>query len=172
MRMRRGRAPAPILATASAAVTPPNRRPAIVLACARNAVLGAAAAVLASACAAPGQRALVGTWVSDAARTLESMRATPGIPDDARRRLEADYYGHLVLEYRARTVRAYFDNSNYDSGRRPYSVVSADSERVVTSEWNELLGEFEESTAFRDGQCIFGLAADWGFREYFCPPER
>jgi hypothetical protein len=74
-----------------------------------------------------------------------------------------------VIEYRAATVRAYFDNGNYDSGRRPYRMLSAGPERIVTSEWNELLGRYEESVTYRDGACIFGLSADWGFREYFCP---
>jgi hypothetical protein len=137
-------------------------------------ILRLAAATLALAacgCAGQTQRALVGVWRSDAARTLESMLATPGIPDATRRTLEADYYGHLVLEYRVETVRAHFDNEDYDSGRRPYRVLSAGPERVVTSEWNEILLEFEETTTYRDGECIFGLAAEWGFREYFCPFE-
>lgn len=138
---------------------------------ARRGALVAGVVACASGCAAPPQRALVGAWKSDAPRTVASMRATPGIPEDTRRALEADYYGHLVLEYRVDTVRAYFDNSDYDSGRRPYQVLSADAERIVTNEWNELLGEFEESTTYRDGECIFGLAPDWAFREYFCPFE-
>ncbi len=137
----------------------------------RAALAVAAVIGLACGCAATEQRALVGVWKSDAPRTVASMRATPGIPEDIRHALEADYYGHLVLEYRAGTVRAYFDNRDYDSGRRPYRVLSADDERVVTSEWNELLGTFEESTAYRDGECIFGLAENWAFREYFCPFE-
>ena len=81
--------------------------------------LAAGVIACASGCAAPQQRALVGVWKSDAPRTVASMRATPGIPEDTRRALEADYYGHLVLEYGVDTVRAYFDNGDYDSGRRP-----------------------------------------------------
>jgi hypothetical protein len=120
------------------------------------------------ACAAPESDGIVGVWKSDAERTLDSMRATPGIPADRRRALEADYYGHLVLDYDADTVRAYFDNGNYDSGRRPYRVVSADSKRVITSEWNELTRDFEESVAYRDGDCIYALAAEFEYREYYC----
>jgi len=153
-----------------------RRRSATTFALARTAARArrialAAGVVVAYGCAAPQQVAIIGVWKSDAPRTIASMRATPGIPEDARRALEADYYGHLVLEYRDDTVRAYFDNSNYDSGRRPYQVVSADAERIVTNEWNELLRKFEEGTTYRDGECIFGLAAEWGFREYFCPFE-
>ena len=124
-----------------------------------------------AACTATDSDALVGVWKSDAERTLDSMRATAGIPDERRRALESDYYGHLVLEYRADTVRAYFDDDDYDSGRRPYRIVSADSERIVTSEWNERLGEFEESVAYRDGDCIYAIAADFGYREYYCPAD-
>jgi hypothetical protein len=130
--------------------------------------LAALLLALVGACTASDNDAIVGVWKSDAGRTLDSMRATPGIPEERRRALESDYYGHLVLEYGADTVRAHFDNSDYDSGHRPYRVVNADSERVVTSEWNELLGEFEESTAYRDGDCIYALAAEFAFREYYC----
>jgi hypothetical protein len=126
-------------------------------------------AVIAAAlqgCAAP-HAALIGVWKSDAARTLEALRAAPGIPPERRRALENDYYGHLVVEYRRSTVRAYFDNSDYDSGRRPYEVVEVAPDRIVTREWNELLLQFEESTTYLDGECIYGL--DAGYREYFCP---
>jgi hypothetical protein len=143
----------------------------MVEACRAARVLVLLLAVAAAACAGSPARALVGVWKSDAARTLESMRATAGIPDDTRRALEAGYYGHLLIEYRKSTVRAWFDNSSYDSGRRPYRVVSADERRIVTSEWNELLGHFEESTTYRDGECVYGLAAEWTYREYFCPFE-
>jgi hypothetical protein len=60
----------------------------------RAAVAAMAALAVACGCAAAAPRGLVGAWKSDSARTLESMRATPDIPDDTRRRLEADYYGH------------------------------------------------------------------------------
>jgi hypothetical protein len=135
---------------------------------ARALALAALAIACLGACAAP-RSGIVGVWKSDAERTLESMRATPGIPDERRRALESDYYGHLVLEYDADTVRAHFDNEDYDSGRRPYRVVSADSKRIVTSEWNELTQEFEESVAYRDGDCIYALAAEFEYREYYCP---
>jgi hypothetical protein len=125
-----------------------------------------------SACAATKPSALVGVWRSDAARTLASMRATPGIPEDRRRALADGYYGHLTVEYASDTVQARFDNSSYDSGRRPYRVVAATRGYIVTDEWNELLRKFERSTTYVDGDCIYGLAADYGYREYFCrvPP--
>jgi len=141
-----------------------NARPRLVTRVAAALALGALAA-----CTAQPQRSLVGVWKSDAARTLESMRATPGIPDDRRRALESDYYGHLVIEYTADTVRAHFDNNAYDSGPRPYRVLDVEPGLIVTSEWNELLGAFEESRTYLDGGCLYGLAADFGYREYFCP---
>lgn len=141
---------------------------------ARTAAAACAAIALAllAACAADARRSIVGIWKSDAQRTLESMRATPGIPEQRRSALEQDYYGHLVVEYGAKTVRAYFDDGHYDSGERPYRVIFADRRSVVTSEWNELLGAFEETTTYRDGDCIYGLAAEFGYREYFCPMTR
>ena len=112
---------------------------------------------------------IVGVWRSDAPRTLASLNAMAGIPAQRRQALEDDYYGHLIVEYRADTVRAHFDNGSYDSGYRPYRVVEATPERIVTEEWNELLHEFERSTTYIDGKCIYGLAADYAYREYFCP---
>jgi hypothetical protein len=133
--------------------------------------LAALALTWVAACAPPEAGGIVGVWKSDAERTLASMRATPGIPEERRRELESDYYGHLVLEYDADTVRAHFDNEDYDSGRRPYRVVTADAERIVTSEWNELTQEFEETVAYRDGDCIYALAAEFHYREYYCPAD-
>ena len=131
-----------------------------------------ALAVSFAGCAPAGQRALLGVWKSDAGRTLVSMRATPGIPDAKRAALADDYYGHLIVEYRKDTVRAHFDNSNYDSSYQPYKVVEATRERIVTDEWNEVLGDFQRTTTYFDGPCIYGLAAEYGYREYFCPLEK
>ncbi len=115
------------------------------------------------------QRALLGSWVSDAPRTLASMRATSGIPEARRSALADDYYGHLIIEYRKDTMRARFDNRDYDSGYQPYKIVEATPERIVTDEWNEVVGEFQRTTTYFDGGCIYGLAAEYGYREYFCP---
>jgi hypothetical protein len=144
------------------------------LAAARSAICwracGAALAIGAMfGCAAGPERSIVGVWRSDAARTLASMQSTPGIPDDVRATLADDYYGHLVIEYRAATVRARFDNSDYDSGERPYRVAESTPEYVVTEEWNEILREFETSTTYFDGECIYAVAAQYAFREYYCP---
>ena len=119
-------------------------------------------------CSGPPQRALLGTWKSAADPTLESMRETDDIPAVMRQRFEADYYGHLVIEYRQETVRAYFDNSDYDSGYVPYEVLSVDADRIVTREWNEIFGVFELSSTWFAGDCIYGLSAEYAFREYFC----
>jgi len=130
------------------------------------------AALGCSACAAAHRNALLGVWRSDAERTLVSMRATAGIPEERRRALADDYYGHLTLEYAADTVRARFDDGAYDSGERPYRIVDAARDRVVTDEWNELLRQFERTTTYLDGDCIYGLAAEYGYREYFCRVPR
>ena len=120
-------------------------------------------------CAPAAQRALLGTWKSDAERTVASMRATPNIPDARRAALADDYYGHLIVEYRRNAMRAHFDDRDYDSGYQPYHVVETTPERIVTDEWNEVLGEFQRTTTYFDGRCIYGLAAEYGYREYFCP---
>ena len=120
------------------------------------------------ACASSPERALLGVWKSDAPRTLESMRALDGIPADRRAALERDYYGHLTVEYRADVVRGRMDDGRYDSGYQPYKVVEATPEYVVTDEWNEILHEFRRSTTYFDGECIYGWAAEYRYREYFC----
>ncbi len=124
------------------------------------------------ACASLPQQALIGTWKSDAPRTLEAMRAHGAVPPEARAAYEADYYGHLIIEYRVDTVRARFDNRAYDSGYQPYEVVGAGEDYVVTREWNEVTGQFQQTTTYRDGDCLYGLSSPHGFREYFCPFTR
>lgn len=97
------------------------------------------------------------------------MNEVDRIPADVRAAFESDFYGHLVVEYRETTVRAYFDNRDYDSGYQPYEVIEVTDDYIVTREWNEVLGRFESSTTFLEGDCIFGLSAEFQFREYFCP---
>ena len=119
----------------------------------------------------PAHQAIIGTWKSDADRTLQSMNSVTDIPPEVRAQFESDYYGHLIVEYRIDTVRARFDNANYDSGYRPYEVVSVSDKKVVAREWNEILQTFETSTTFFEGECIYGISAEYEFREYFCPLE-
>ena len=125
-------------------------------------------AVAVTACS-PAHRAIIGTWKSDAEQTLRSMRNATASPPRVRTQLENDYYGHLIVEYRIDTVRARFDNSNYDTGYRPYEVVAVSEEMIIAREWNEILQIFETSTTFLDGECIYGISAQYDFREYFCP---
>ena len=120
-------------------------------------------------CSPPAHQAIIGTWKSDAERTLQSMHQVADLPTRARMHFESDFYGHLVVEYRVDTVRAWFNNSNYDTGYQPYKVISVSDEKIVTSEWNEILEIFEPSITFIDDECIYGISANYAFREYFCP---
>jgi hypothetical protein len=113
--------------------------------------------------------AIIGTWKSDAARTIDAMDEVDGIAQEVRAAFADDYFGHLVIEYRVDTVRAYFDNSEYDSGYQPYDVVEVGDDYVVTREFNEVLGVYEESTTYIDPPCIYGISSSYGFREYYCP---
>ena len=115
--------------------------------------------------------AIIGTWQSDAARTIDALDDVDGISPEVREALADDYFGHLFIEYREDTVRAWFDNSDYDSGERPYEVVEVTDEYVVTREWNEILRIYEESTTYIDPPCIYGVSAEYGFREYYCPVD-
>jgi len=126
------------------------------------------ALVTLSACASLPQQLIIGTWKSDVTRTLEAMRAHGAVPPEARAAYEADYYGHLIIEYRADTVRARFDNRAYDSGYQPYAVVAVGDGYVVTREWNEVTGQFQQTTTYRDGDCLYGLSSPHGFRADFC----
>jgi hypothetical protein len=122
-------------------------------------------------CGPPAHQAIIGTWKSDDEQTLQSMLKVADLPPHARSHFEDDFYGHLIVEYRVDTVRARFDNSNYDTGYQPYEVIEVSEEKIVTSEWNEILQKFETSTTFIDGECIYGISAEYEFREYFCPVE-
>ena len=99
------------------------------------------------------------------------VRHVDGISPEVRTALSNDYFGHLHVEYRDDTVRAWFDNSDYDSGWRPYEVVEVADDYVITREWNEILGIYEESTTYLDPPCIYGVSAEYGFREYYCPVD-
>jgi len=125
-----------------------------------------------AALAAPSHEAIIGTWKSDAARTIDAMDDVDGISADARAALAEDYFGHLIIEYRVDTVRVHFDNSDYDSGFQPYEVVEVADDYVVTREWNEVLRVYEESTTYIDPPCIYGISSSYGFREYYCSVER
>ena len=115
--------------------------------------------------------AIIGKWKSDVARTIDAMDDVDGISSEVRAALADDYFGHLHIEYREDTVRAWFDNSDYDSGERPYEVVEVTDEYVVTREWNEILRIYEESTTYIEPPCIYGVSAEYGFREYYCPVD-
>jgi hypothetical protein len=122
-------------------------------------------------CSPPEHQAIIGTWKSDTERTLQSMRQVVDLPPRAQSYFENNFYGHLIVEYRVDTVRAKFDNSNYDTDYQPYKVISVSNEKIITSEWNEILQIFETSTTFIEGECLYGISADYNFREYFCPFE-
>ncbi len=121
--------------------------------------------------AEPPHAAIIGTWKSDAARTIDAVDDVDDIAAEVRAAFIDDYFGRLVIEYRLDTVRAHFDNSDYDSGYRPYEVVEVKDEYVITREWNEILRIYEESTTYIDPPCIYGISAEYGFREYYCPVE-
>ena len=121
--------------------------------------------------AEPAHAALIGKWKSDAARTIDAMDEVDGISPEVRAAFADDYFGHLHIEYGESTVRAWFDNSNYDSGERPYEVVEVGDDYIVTREWNEILRLYQESTTYLDLPCIYSLSGQYGFREYYCPAD-
>ncbi len=123
-------------------------------------------------CGPPAHQAIIGVWRSDTERTLESMREATDLPSGIRAQLENDFFGYLVVEYQEDTIRARFLNSSYDTGYQPYEVITVSEEKIVTREWNELLQQFEMSTTYLDGECIYGKNAQYTFREYFCPFEQ
>jgi len=128
-----------------------------------------AALLSAPLAAEPPHAAIIGIWKSDAARTIDAVDDVDGISSEVRAAFAGDYFGHLIIEYQVDTVRAHFDNTNYDSGYRPYEVVEVTDEYVITREWNEILRIYEESTTYIDPPCIYGISAEYGFREYYCP---
>jgi hypothetical protein len=123
-------------------------------------------------CSPPAHQAIIGTWKSDAERTIQSMHQVADLSPRIQSHFENNYYGHLIVEYRVDTVRARFDNSNYDTDYQPYKVISVSNENIITSEWNEILKIFETSTTFIDGECLYGISAEYKFREYYCPFEQ
>lgn len=126
----------------------------------------------ASLAAEPPHASIIGKWKSDAARTIDAVDDIDDISAEVRAAFTDDYFGHLVIEYRVDTVRAHFDNADYDSGFQPYEVVEVSDAYVITREWNEILRIYEESATYIDPPCIYAISAEYGFREYYCPIEQ
>lgn len=111
---------------------------------------------------------LQGKWKSDEERTLASMRATPGVSEEAKAIFENDFFGHLEVEYRGDTVRMVLDDEAYDIGFMPVEVLEESDGFVVLSQWNPLLEEFQPQTVYFEGECYYVLTGNPLFREYFC----
>ena len=120
-----------------------------------------------ASCAAVPQQPILGTWQSDEALTLASMREIGGLSPEAVALFEADFFGHLIVQYRRTTVRSRLVDDNYDTGFQPYEVLEATSRHVTIRSWDPTIAEWLETTLYIDGDLIYALTGRTNFREYF-----
>ena len=112
--------------------------------------------------------AFLGTWQSDEELTLESMRQSDAISDEALAVFENNFFGRLVVII-SETDRASFF---IDEGGLPdivaHNIAAADASSVTFIEpSNEELGLSTERTWYVDGDLIAIPIEEWGFTEYF-----
>lgn len=112
--------------------------------------------------------ALLGKWKSSEKLTLESMNSVEGVTAKARELLENNFFGNLVVEYKENEYRAINAMDEYDSGFVPYEVLEVTDKYIRIKEWNDLLGEQEESKIYLEGDCYYVITSKFNFREYFC----
>jgi len=117
---------------------------------------------------AVSHRAIVGTWKSNAERTLESMNSVEGVTPKAREYLEKDFFGHLVNEIREHDSRSFDARGGFDSGYEPYEVLEVTDKYIRAKQWSSLLQEFQERTLYIENECYYVLITKFQFREYFC----
>lgn len=115
---------------------------------------------------------LLGYWKSNEPKTLESMRATPGITEKAKELFEKDFFGKLVIEYKADTYRAKFereeDNIEEFDQYYPYKILKKGEGYYLVESYSQHLEENETKKIYMDGNCYYVLVSKWNFREYFC----
>ena len=115
---------------------------------------------------------LIGTWKSNAEKTLLSMRSASGISDKAKKIFKDDFFGHLIVEYRKADVRVYFDRveDNVEEMLEfyPYKLLEADDSKFVIESFDLLEKRDKVVTFNREGDCYYIEVSGMGFYEYFC----
>jgi len=115
---------------------------------------------------------LLGYWKSNEQKTLESMRNTPGITEEAKEMFTGNFFGKLVIEYKKDTYRALYENEEENPKEfyqyQPYKVLKVTNEYYLTESYSDLLEEIEIKKLYKEGDCYYVFTSKWNFKEYFC----
>lgn len=140
----------------------------------RNISITVALIIVLGGCAQPAKHksALIGVWKSNAAKTLQSVRSVDGVTEKAKRLFENDFFGHLIVEYREKEARSYFDQDadNIECIKEfyPYQLIEENEELFIVKEHDRLEDGEREVVMRREGDCYYVLFSKWNLREYFC----
>ncbi|MEM7430525.1 MAG: hypothetical protein AAF351_01170 [Pseudomonadota bacterium] len=112
--------------------------------------------------------AFLGTWRSDEALTLESMRQSDQITDDARAVFENRFFGRLVVIFTETERASFFADEDNLPDIVEHNIRDAGENFVVFVEpSNDELGLSSERTWYVDGNIAAVPIEEWGFTEYF-----
>lgn len=114
-------------------------------------------------------RFLLGTWKSDAIRTLKSVREDPTVKAEALRLFENDFFGHLVIHYTETEYCAYLDNEeDVEREYKPYRLLE-ENDSYFLIESNTILDDGVESKKYyKEGpDCYYANFGNSRWFEYF-----
>ncbi len=133
----------------------------------RYTLLALMLAFMLPSCSQDPANSLVGSWTSDASKSLESMRSIAGIPDETKAYFEKDFFGRLTMVYKEDTYSAYLQGEqDIKQDSFPYKIVEETPDYYVVEV--ALLGTKFNKKLFKAGACYYELTSEWNFREYFC----
>ena len=116
----------------------------------------------------PLPSAFLGTWRSDEALTLESMRQSNVIDDEARRVFENRFFGRLVVIFTETERASFFADVDQLPDIVEHNIREAGDNYVTFIEpSNDDLGLSTERTWYIDGDIAAVPIEEWGFTEYF-----
>jgi hypothetical protein len=102
---------------------------------------------------------IVGVWKSNEVKTLKSINTKSGITLKARKLLEGDFFGHLIVEFRENTSRAYWDKEENNTEDMlkfyPYILIEVTEKYFLVDSYDFLEDKMITKKLFRDGNCYY-----------------
>ena len=138
-------------------------------------------------CTTMNKSELIGVWKSNEAKTLLSLYAIKSIPQKVIELSKDDLFGHLIVEYKGKELRSYFDNceEKYCDSEECIETVCTESKKYKLYKILEendryfkisYFDEFEKKTVekllYREGQCYYVFTTKYNIKEYFCRTKK
>ena len=114
-----------------------------------------------------GDCPLVGTWMSDEAKTIASMNSDGKVTDKQREVLEKGFFGNLTIKINCTEYTSIYEGHEETI---KYKLISANGNKITAEYYDELQGENVERTVTLEdgGECYSVPIEKLGFKEYFC----